>query len=88
MKRIHDAPWPLFEAISQGLTILSWFENYLSEELPDENLWDDADAVEDHFKRLKEKKDAERDGNHVADDDDDFQEGDHMKNDLASVFKQ
>lgn len=87
VKRVTECPWPLQEAINHGLVILSWFENYLPEELPAENLWDNSEAVEEHFKRVKEKKDAERDGMHVADDDN-FVEGDAMSNDLASVFKQ
>lgn len=87
VKRVHDAPWPLQEAISHGLTILSWFENYLPEELPPENHWDDAEAVEEHFRRVKERKDAERDGMRIPDDDDQAVEGDAMANDLASVFK-
>lgn len=87
VKRVDQVPWPLQEAIGHGLTILSWFENYLSEEVPPENLWDDAEAVEEHFKRVKERKDAEREGMHINDKDDDFVEGDAMANDLASVFK-
>jgi hypothetical protein len=73
------------EAINHGLVILSWFENYVSEELPPENLWDDTEAVEEHFKRVKERKDAERDGHKPAEEDD---PGDMMSNDIASVFKQ
>lgn len=88
VKRIHDCPWPLMEAINHGLVILSWYENYLAEEIPNENLWDDGEAVEEHFKRLKERKDAEREGMNVADDGEEFVEGDAMSNDLASVFKQ
>lgn len=88
VKRVDQVPWPLQEAISHGLTILSWYENYLSEEIPNENLWDDPEAIEEHFKRVKERKDAERDGMRMANDDEDFVEGDSMSNDLASVFKQ
>lgn len=87
VKNMHDCPWPLQEAIGHALSILSWFENYLTEEIPAENLWDDNDAIEEHFKRIKEKKDAERDGMKMADKNEEFVEGDAMSNDLASVFK-
>lgn len=86
VKRLTECPWPLMEAISHALIILSWFENYTQDELPNENLWDDAVAVEAHFKLVKERKDAERDGLRVPDADN-FVDGDAMSNDLASVWK-
>lgn len=85
VKRVDQVPWPLQEAISHALTILAWYENYLASELPHENLWDDAEAIEEHFRRVRERKDAERDG-YRSDDDDEV--SDMMGNDLASVFKQ
>lgn len=85
VKRIHDVPWPLQEAINHGLSILSWFENYMPEEIPPEPLWDDAEAVEEHFNRVRAKKEAERDGYKTNDD---GETSDLMGNDLASVFKQ
>lgn len=84
MKRIEDVPWPLQEAIGQGLSILAWHENYLGDELPPENLWDDAEFLDQHFKKVQEKKKAEMGGgSYDGDDDSDSM----MSNDLASVFK-
>lgn len=76
------------EAINHGLTVLSWFENYTGDELPHENLWDDAEAVEEHFKRVKERKDAEREGySTTASNEEGAESGDMLSNDMASVFK-
>lgn len=88
VKRIDQVPWPLQEAINHGLVILSWFENYMPEELPHENLWDDAEAVEEHFRRVKEKKDSEF-GRSSGTSYDDAEESDQdmLPNDLSSVFK-
>jgi hypothetical protein len=83
VKRVEQASWYLHEAINQALMILSWFESYLSEELPPENLWDDGEAIERHFARIREKKDAEMNGDRTADDSDE----DMLSNDLSSVFK-
>ena len=84
---MDQVPWPLQEAINHGLTILSWYENYLPEEMPPENLWDDGEAIEDHFRRVRERKEAERDGIKRDDDDDDLGSG-MTGNDLSSVFKE
>lgn len=85
VKRMQDVPWPLQEAINQGLTILSWFENYVPEELPPENLWDDGEAIEEHFNVLRAKKEAEREG-YGSGGGEDYDE--MQGNDLSSVFKQ
>lgn len=82
VKRVDQVSWFLQEAINTGLTILSWYEGFLPEELPPENLWDDGEAVEEHFRRVREKKDMEREGYDMSDDSEDL-----MGNDLASVFK-
>lgn len=82
MDRIEDVPWFLQDAINHALGILAWHENYLSDELPHENLWDDSQAVEEHFERLRQRKEAEREG-YGRDEDG---ESEMTSNDLASVF--
>jgi hypothetical protein len=87
VKRIDDVPWPLQEAINHGLTILSWFENYTGDDLPPENWWDDAEAVEEHFKRVRERRGESGGGASAYDKAE--ENGDEMAgNDLASFFKE
>jgi hypothetical protein len=86
VKRIDQVPWPLQEAINHALGVLSWFENYVSEEIPPENLWDDGEFVEEHFKRIRQQKEDEREGWGGSKKEAD-EESDLMSNDMASVFK-
>lgn len=85
VKRVEQVPWPLQEAINHGLVILAWYEGHMPDEIPPENLWDDGEFVEQWFKAIEDKKDAERDGWKARDDDD--AGADLMQNDIASVFK-
>jgi len=75
-------PWPLHEAITQGLSILSWFEHYSEEEVPHENLWDDAEGLEQHFAAVKASRDDGRSFSKADDEEDEM-----LGNDLAGVFK-
>jgi hypothetical protein len=43
-------------AIEQGLTILSWFENLQEDERPPEYLWEDAEGLEQWWKRVEAKR--------------------------------
>lgn len=79
------------EAISHGLTILSWFENNAEKDMPPENIWDDAEGLELHWKAVRQRA---ADG--VESDDDDYESEDlgpntgnskMLGNDLADVFK-
>lgn len=60
---------------------MSWFENYEEKEIPPENLWDDGEAIEAHFKLQREKRKAEMAGDTTLDDEE------MMDNDLADSFK-
>lgn len=75
------------EAISHGLTILSWFENYVEKDMPSENIWDDAEGLEQHWKAVRLRA---ADGVSKSDDDDSDEPGlggDMLGNDLANMFK-
>lgn len=75
------------EAISHGLTILSWFENYVEKDMPSENIWDDAEGLDLHWKAVRLRA---ADGGSSSDDDDDDDSGtgsDMLGNELADVFK-
>lgn len=79
-------PWPLQEAINHGLSILSWFENYVGDELPKETIWDDSDAIDKHFKAVRDKKEQDREagGKYAAGGSGDEE---MMGNELADAFK-
>lgn len=66
------------------MSVLSWFENYTEQEIPAENLWDDAEAIELHFKMIRARREAEMRGERALDEDDD---GASMGNELADSFK-
>jgi hypothetical protein len=61
---------------------MSWFENFEEKEIPPENLWDDSEAVEAHFKMSRERRAAEMKGETFSDDDEHM-----MGNDLADSFR-
>lgn len=75
------------EAISHGLTVLSWFENNAEKDMPPENIWDDTEGLEEHWKAVRLRM---AEGVSSPDDDDSDEPGlggDMLGNDLASMFK-
>lgn len=81
VKRIDELPWYLLEAINQGFTILSWYENFTDEEVPPEYLWEDGTGLERWFERVKENRGLSTGGSSIP-------EGSEMTgNDYADVFK-
>lgn len=85
-------PWPLQEAINHGLAILSWYENYIEDEIPPEPIWDDSEAVSEWFKMIKKRNDDRMnngDPTPSRSSDDEGGEGDNsmMGNDLADYFR-
>lgn len=78
----------MVEAITHGLTILSWFENNAEKDLPPENIWDDAEGLELHWKSVRQRESDRQDGGTSYDEGSDGPDGgDMLGNDLASVFK-
>lgn len=73
------------EAVTHGLTVLSWFENYAEKDVPSENLWDDAEGLEQHWKLVKARMGFETDASGEGDAED-FDE--MTPNELAATFKQ
>lgn len=84
------------EAIGHGLQILSWYEAYPEKDIPPENIWDDSQGLDEHWKAVK-LRDANGDaGPSFEDEGEDADLGDShsrgtgsqmLGNDLASVFK-
>lgn len=74
-------------AIEHALTIMSWFENYTSEEIPPEHIWDDPEGCDLWFAKVSEKREAEYAGDSVPDnfEPDDDALGD---NELARAFRE
>lgn len=68
------------------MAILSWFENFVEEEVPAETIWDDAEGLEQHFKAVRARKEDGR-PSYSGDDDDDDGDGSMVGNDIADVFK-
>lgn len=72
------------------MIILSWYENYTEEEVPPENLWDDSEAMEEHFKAVRARReDGLKSGPSDEDSDNDSGMGqtDVLGNELSGVFK-
>lgn len=75
------------EAIGHGLTILSWFENNAEKDVPPENIWDDAEGLEEHWKAIRQRE-ADRLESGGSYDPGDEDGEDMLGNDLAGVFKE
>ena len=53
---MHNIPWFAYEAIVQGLAIISWYENFTEEELPPRYMWEDPELLNAHFDKIHEKR--------------------------------
>jgi hypothetical protein len=69
------------------LAILSWFENYSEKELPPENLWDDSEGLDQHWKLVRERRANEFGGGSSSDEDSSDGGDEMMGNELANAFK-
>jgi hypothetical protein len=65
------------------MSILNWYENFQEHEIPDENLWDDGEAIDLHFKAVY----ARREDGMGGGDDSTPSDDEMMGNEIASVFK-
>jgi hypothetical protein len=52
-------------AIEHALTILAWHENYPSEEVPPEYLWEDPEGLDMWFKKIMAQRELEMSGEGV-----------------------
>lgn len=75
-------------AIEQALTILGWYENLPSDEVPPEYLWEDNEGLEQWWEEVKAKHE---DGLPImprrGSEDDDEESDEVTQNDLARIFK-
>lgn len=53
---IDKAPYDLVYAISEGLTVLSWFENLPDDEQPPRHIWWSDELINEWFRNVKEKR--------------------------------
>lgn len=53
-------------AIEHGLTVLSWFENNVKDDVPPEHLWEDTEGLEEWWDRVKERTEARMSGRQSA----------------------
>lgn len=58
-------PWLVFEATKHALVCLS-FEEIDERDRPPRRIWDDPEALHDHFARVKARRKREADPNYEA----------------------
>lgn len=68
------------------MVILSWFENRPSEEIPNENLWEDPKGLEEWWDRIKRRKEYSQ-GRESRFDPEQIDE-EVVENDLVRQFKE
>lgn len=54
-----NAPHDLVDALSESLTVLSWFENLPKDEQPPRHIWWSGDLLEQWFEDVRERRDPE-----------------------------
>lgn len=59
---VRDLPYPLFDAIRQAETVLSWEENLPEDEMPPKRIWDEPEALQEWFAEVKRKRDRQAKG--------------------------
>jgi hypothetical protein len=63
---VTDLPYDLAMAISHATSVLSWFENLSTEEMPPQWMWPIDEEITRHFERIR---DARSNGTSLEDDD-------------------
>lgn len=85
---MSEIPWFLQVAIEHALTILSWHENLMKDEVPPEYLWEDVEGLEQWWRSVEEKR---RDGLPTSggydEDDDEPSSAGMAQNELARYVK-
>lgn len=78
-------------AIEQGLLVLGWYENLPSEDVPPEHIWEDAEGLEQWWKRVEERRadgrPADQPGRSSESEGDGDQDTGMAENDIARFFK-
>lgn len=64
---VADLPWHLFEATRTALVYLSWEANLPKDELPPKRIWDDPEALNEHFEMVEKRRREGRDGKNIED---------------------
>jgi len=71
------------------MVILSWFENRPSDEIPNENLWEDPKGLEEWWDRIKARKEyGNSSGSGHSHDSGGKKDDEVVENELAAQFKQ
>lgn len=53
---MQDAPHDLVTAVSEALTVLSWFENLPDDEQPPRHIWWSDELLTEWFRNVKQKR--------------------------------
>ena len=83
---VEDLPADLAVAIEQAVTILSWQENLVSEEMPPKWMWHLDWEIENWFIAVKNKREARY--NKDPSDDSEGSDSDWEDNEYAQKYKQ
>lgn len=71
------------------MVILSWFENRPSDEIPNENLWEDPKGLEEWWDRIKTRKEyGSSSGSGHSHDSGGKKDDEVVENEFAAQFKQ
>lgn len=70
------------------MVILSWFENRPSDEIPNENLWEDPKGLEEWWDRIKARKEYGGGKSGSGHSHDSKKDDEVVENELAAQFKQ
>lgn len=78
-------------AIEHALMVLGWMENHSKEDMPHESIWEDPDALERWWNKVRERQEHRASGGgrssrSAGDDDSDME--DLEENELARAFKE
>lgn len=88
---IEDAPHDFVYAVSEALTVLSWFENLPDDEHPPRHIWWSEEMLSEWFRNVKRKRDKETGKRSAYDEADDVPMSENVLVDRSGevpVFKQ
>ncbi len=58
---VLNTPWDFVYAVSESLTVLSWFENLPDDEQPPKAIWWSDELIAEWFRNVKENRKKDRD---------------------------
>lgn len=59
---MHDLPWTFLEVWSHALTVVGWYENLPSDEIPPKWIWHDGQQLDAHFANIRKRREESLSG--------------------------